>query len=206
MGKLFVIHARDVPKAIILRRGPSAWYHVILWNTESDELERGAWIKGRIYEENCDLSPDGELFVYFVHQGSRSDTDFTHAWTALSRPPWLKALALWPQGTTYGGGGRFTGIRKLALRPIYGFGDVCHPDFPNNYVKIDRNSKIEPHRSLDIVPNTDWSGHDLNGQVIYTVGDQLFRIRDSGAEMQIADFSDLSPDPKPAPDWAATFP
>ena len=29
MAKLFVIPARDEPMAVILRRGPSAWYHVI---------------------------------------------------------------------------------------------------------------------------------------------------------------------------------
>ena len=66
MGKLHVITARDEPIAVILRRGPSAWYHLILWQTRRDTFSNGAWFKGHIYEDKCDLSPDGSLFVYFV--------------------------------------------------------------------------------------------------------------------------------------------
>src|ERR1700722_1113868 len=85
MCRLFVIPARDVPVALILRRGPSQWSHVVRWNTTDDTFDHGAWIKGRIYEEKCDISPDGRFFVYFIHQGSRFGTRFTHAWTAVSR-------------------------------------------------------------------------------------------------------------------------
>jgi hypothetical protein len=72
--RLFVIPARDKPGAIIIRRGPSAWYHLILWETRRknrDLFTNGAWFRGRIYPEKCDLSPDGNLFVYFAFQGSR---------------------------------------------------------------------------------------------------------------------------------------
>lgn len=206
MGKLFIIHARNIPKAVIIRRGPSKWCHIISWDTERDEFEHGAWIKGKIYGNVCDLSPDGQLFVYLVLKGDKPESDLPNTWTALSRPPWLKALALWPHGGTYGGGGYFTGNRKLALRPVFGSGDKCHPDFPNNYVEIDRNSKAGYHRSLHIVADADWSGYDLNRKVIFSLGDQLFRILDSGVKKQIADFSDLIPDPQPAPTWAETFP
>jgi hypothetical protein len=68
--RLFVVLAREAPIGVILRRGPAAWYHVILWHTDTDHFERGAWFKGRIYEERCDLSPDGQLFLYFALQGS----------------------------------------------------------------------------------------------------------------------------------------
>ena len=67
-------------------------------------------------EEKCDLSPDGRLFVYLVLQGSRWGTQFTNAWTAVSRVPWLTAPAVWPQGTTYGGGGRFLDNLRLVVR------------------------------------------------------------------------------------------
>ena len=65
---------------------------MILWHTDTDEFEHGAWFKGRIYEERCDLSADGQLFLYFALQGSRWRTSYKGSWTAVSRPPWLQAL------------------------------------------------------------------------------------------------------------------
>jgi len=195
MGRLFVIPARDEPVAVILRRGPTTWYHLILWETRRDAITHGAWIKGRIYEDKCDLSPDGKLFVYFVHQGSRGATAFTQAWTAVSRPPWLHALVLWPQGTTYGGGGKFT-----APRTLWGVSSIgTHPDFPFPTGRLHIAEKPpEPRPQGPIVPDTDWSGVDHRGNVIYSKGDVLFRRKKRG-DVVVADFSALEPDPQPAP-------
>jgi hypothetical protein len=66
--RLFVIFAERAHEAVIFRRGPSRWHHVIRWNTKDDTFFRGAWFKGRIYPEKCDLSPDGDLLLYFAHQ------------------------------------------------------------------------------------------------------------------------------------------
>jgi hypothetical protein len=208
MSKLFVIHALEAPIAVIFRRGPSKWYHLISWNTQTDEMQHGAWIKGHIHEDKCNLSFDGELLVYFVHKEGHHPDNLPNSWTALSRPPWLTALALWPQGDTYYGGGRFTGQRKVALRPICkGWGDTCHPDFPNTYVKIDQGIRPDVHRTADLVADAHWSGYDLQGRVIFTRGDKLLRIdRPDGVEKEVADFSDLTPDPQPSPKWARSFP
>lgn len=110
--RLFVLRARDAPVAVILRRGPSKWYHVIRWHMKEDRFEFGAWFHGRIYEERCDLSPDGQLLVYFCHGGAHRP-GYTESWTAVSRAPWLYALGLWPWGSTWGGGGRFLDNRRL---------------------------------------------------------------------------------------------
>jgi hypothetical protein len=200
MSRLFVIQARDEPVAVILRRGPSGWYHVIQWNTHNDTFLHGAWIKGRIYEEKCDLSPDGRLFVYFVHQGSRFGSRFTDAWTAVSRVPWLTALAVWPQGTTYGGGGRFLDNLRLVVRcgaqPF-----VPDSDAPFRGLDITTDAPAELHASDGPIVDADWSGLDKRGHAIFTRGGQLFR-RDSRGDNLIADFTHLKPDPQPAPDWA----
>lgn len=197
MPHLFVIPARDASVAVILRRGPSAWYHVILWETRCDDFIHGAWFKGRIYEEKCDLSPDGKLFIYSVYQGSRVGSSFTDSWTAVSRPPWLHALVLWPQGTTYGGGGQFTSPLTL-----WGVSGLCtHPDFPLPK-QLQLTDTPPPLRPVSpAVPESDWSGHDHEGHVIYTKGHRLFR-HTKGEDKVIADFSDLKPDPQQAPDWA----
>ncbi len=202
MVKLFVIPAREEPIAVILRRGPSRWYHVIQWNTRDDSFVHGAWIKGRIYEHKCDVSPNGRFCVYLVLQGSRCQTEFTHAWTAVSRVPWLHSLVVWPQQETWTGGGRFQSDKELTLRPTaYSPKYEIHPDYsPLRSIQIVKG-KAPFHRSTNEVPDSDWCGHDHSGNVIFTRAGCLFR-RQRGEDKLIADFADLTPDPRPAPEWA----
>lgn len=192
-----MIPARDVPLAVVFRRGPSRWYQVIRWDMDRDEFTDGAWLKGRIYEDRCDLSPDGELLVYFCHRG-RAPLEYTDSWTAVSRPPWLFALALWPSGTTYGGGGRFVDNRRLTLRN--GKFDRPHPDhLPRGLELVDGDA--EPHTSLGEVEGADWSGYDHGGRLILGRAGILYR-RINGREREIIDFNGRAPDSAPAPDWA----
>jgi hypothetical protein len=101
--RLFAILARDAPQAVIFRRGPSKQVLLIKWNLKNDKLEYGQWFKGRIYERRCDLSPSGNLLIYFSGKYKTS----LRTWTAISKPPYLTALALWPKGDAWGGGGIF---------------------------------------------------------------------------------------------------
>jgi hypothetical protein len=71
----------------------------------------GQWFKGRIYERRCDLSPSGEKLIYFA-ANYRSPL---YTWTAVSRPPFLTALLLWPKGDAWGGGGLFNNERTIGL-------------------------------------------------------------------------------------------
>jgi hypothetical protein len=154
-------------------------------------------VKGRIYEEKCDVSPDGQLLLYFILQGSRSGTEFTHAWTAISRVPWLEALVLWPQATTYGGGGRFIGNRSVALRGVL---DAPLKDFPLRGIEIvDGETSVQ--QTTGEVPDTDWCGRDQEDRVIFTRAGKLFR-RMKRSDALVADFTELTPNPQPAPEWA----
>jgi len=110
-GRLQVILARESPRAVIFRRGPTRHVLLIAWNTETDELSIGQWLNGRVYERRSDLSPSGDLLLYFA--GSHRPPHFT--WTAVSRPPFFTALAFWPQRDTYGGGGLFESDTAVAL-------------------------------------------------------------------------------------------
>jgi hypothetical protein len=96
---------------LIIRRGPSRVFHLIAWDTETDELEHGSWFRGRLYPLRCDLSFDGKWFVYFAFGPTRE----LYSWVAISRPPWLRAEVLWPQSGAYGGGGVFLGPQILWL-------------------------------------------------------------------------------------------
>ena len=110
-SRLSVLRARDGRSAVIFRRGPNRHVLMIRWWLASDTFETGQWLNGRVYPERSDLSHDGELIVYFAGKWRGP-----HAtWTAVSRPPYFTALALWPKGDTWGGGGRFITERLIAL-------------------------------------------------------------------------------------------
>ena len=116
--RLAMVQASRAPVAVIFRRGPSKAVEIIRWDLSRDSFERGHWFHGRIYEKRSDLSPDGELLVYFASRFDRSADEageYTYAWTAVSRAPWLTALALWPKGNCWWGGGLFLDRRTLLL-------------------------------------------------------------------------------------------
>lgn len=117
-ARLFAIFARKAPVAVIFRRGPSKWVQLIKWNTDDDSFEPGQWFHGRIYERRGDLSPDGSLLVYFaqkINARTLKDNEYGYAWTAISKPPYLTALALWPKKDCWDGGGLFEGKKSLQL-------------------------------------------------------------------------------------------
>ncbi len=194
--RLFVIMARDAPVAVVFRRGPASWTHLTLWNTETDAFTPGAWFRGRIYEAKGDLSPDGELLVYAAFQGNRRGTDYTHSWTAVSRPPWLHALASWPMGTTYGGGGRFVGNRQLVLRGAR----KAHPDHPPRGIEVVPGA-APYQRSTSEVDGADWTGRDQRNRLVFAMNGRIF-ARAAGVEKELAELTREIPDAQPPPAWA----
>jgi hypothetical protein len=139
--RLSVFLARSAPVAVVLRRGPTRWVQLIKWQTDCDRFEAGQWFKGRIYERRCDLSPDGSLLIYFaskINSRTLADSEYTHAWTAVSRPPYFTALALWPKGDCWHGGGLFLGARHIWLnhKPEVA---VPHP------MHLPKGLKVEPN-------------------------------------------------------------
>ena len=109
--RLYAILARDSSRAVLFRRGPSKQVLLVNWDTATDTIEEGQWFKGRIYERRCDLSPCGEFLLYFAASQRRPH----YSWTAISRPPYFTALALWPKGDAWGGGGHFASRDHILL-------------------------------------------------------------------------------------------
>jgi hypothetical protein len=109
--RLYAILARTSPLAVIFRRGPSKSVLLLKWDTSNDTFEQGQWLKGRIYERRCDLSPGGDFLLYFAANYRKP----LRSWSAVSRPPFLTALALWPKGDGWGGGGHFLSDNAIAL-------------------------------------------------------------------------------------------
>lgn len=109
--RLFALVARDVRVAVVLRRGPSKQVELLRWDLARDDVVAGQWLSGRIYNERCGRSPRGDLFVYFCGKFKAAIDTFT----AISRPPYFTALALWPAHGTWGGGGFFAADRRVIL-------------------------------------------------------------------------------------------
>jgi hypothetical protein len=109
--RLYALVAREARTAVVFRRGPSKQVQMLRWDLVTDVLTPGQWLAGRIYNERCGLSPDGKLLVYFAGKFNTEMATFT----AISRPPYFTALALWPDGETWGGGGFFEGNRRVIL-------------------------------------------------------------------------------------------
>lgn len=125
--RLWVILARKAPVAVIFRRGPSRQVQLIKWNLNDDTFEPGQWFEGRVYERRCDLSPAGTLLIYFAATYKKP----LRSWTAVSKPPWFTALALWPKGDGWNGGGHFVDAYRIHLDHFPG-DDAPHPDFVRN--------------------------------------------------------------------------
>jgi len=136
---MFVLLARQANVGVILRRGPTKWFHVTLWDTQKDAFEGGQWFRGRIYPERCDVSPNGKLFLYFAGKFRQRDVGrgYHRTWTAVSRPPYLTALALWPIGDTWGGGGVFLDDRTVLISTSApSLGARNHPDHPPGPLRV----------------------------------------------------------------------
>jgi hypothetical protein len=98
--RLYVHVAREARTAVILRRGPGKNTLMLKWDLERDVITEGQWIRHKIYERRCDLSPDGDYFSYFAAKFVGP----LYSWTAVSKVPYFTALALWPKIDAWGGG------------------------------------------------------------------------------------------------------
>lgn len=97
--------------ALLLRRGPSKHVGVFQWNMHTDEIRLSQWLKGRIYEQFCDISPDGQYFVFSFNKKG-------YCYTAVSNAPWIKALSLWTESGGWGGG-FFLDSHRFTLQDHY---------------------------------------------------------------------------------------
>lgn len=125
-ARVFGIVATEAPMVVLFRRGPSKLTQMLTWNLETDEITPGQWIRGKVFIHRCDLSPDGQLLVaaisnYSADKNREAAEQYglasyaTSFWTAVSRPPYFTALALWFMGPSYNGGGIWLDAHTLGF-------------------------------------------------------------------------------------------
>lgn len=136
-ARAHILMARDAPVGIVIRRGPSKKVCTVMWDRRKDQFEVGQWLNGRIYERRSDISPDGKYLIYFAMNG-RWDSETTGSWTAISRAPYLKAIALFPKGDCWNGGGLFLG------KTTYWLNHYCQVPELRNTNEVRRNEQFWP--------------------------------------------------------------
>ena len=107
--RVYVIPATHAPTALVIVR-KSGWWILLRWALDTGTVTQGASFKAKLYPRRCDLSSNGELFSYFALQGGRSEfvgQSGLKTYQAISRAPWLFALAAWPEAGTYTRGQHF---------------------------------------------------------------------------------------------------
>ena len=140
-ARIHVLLAREAPLGVVIRRGPSKRVCTIGWDRSRDQFHLGQWLGGRIYERRSDLSPDGQHLIYFAMNGNWS-SEVKGSWTAVSRAPYLKALALFPKGDCWHGGGLFTGSRSYWLNAGCGGSTLQNTD------EVERDLEFRPSGSV----------------------------------------------------------
>jgi len=165
----------------------------MLWNMQNDTIQHGSWFRGKIFVESCDLSPDGKFFRYGAHNGSRATWKNlgSNAWTAICRPPFLKALSMHVS---------HCGTWELVPNHFVTKTDPeFHGAFPDPCLPSDLRLTFgrRKRQLLPEVEGADWIGLDHKGRVIFTLGSELWRCLGSRGKVAhpklVADFKDLVP-------------
>ena len=198
--RLYVLPASAAPTAVIMRRGPSAWWHLLAWDLDAGELTPGAWLRGMLYPERSAVSPDGRLLGYFALGHGRHPWD---TYFAVSKVPWLTALAAWHTHGTWTGGCAFAADNSLTIsasmdrRPFHG-------RFP--YGVAVGSLPPEPAAGSTPLPVAAWTRRDHQGRLLVATHQGEVKIIEqrSGAWVTTwsRDLNGLTPDPAPSPSWA----
>ena len=110
--RIFCIPALRAPVQAVITRGPSVWCHLGRWDLDRTAYEPGSWLRGTIYPQRCDLSPDGRWFAYFALKASAEWVPGA-TYIAISRLPWLTALLAWGTDGTWTRGVQFDEDREV---------------------------------------------------------------------------------------------
>ncbi len=193
--------------AAILRRGPTKWVRLLAWNIASDTISPGSWFHGRIYDDGCSVSPDGNLFAYFATKyGGHKTREVDYAWTAISKLPWLTALALWPQSETWGGRAKFVDNQTLIIDCPHWEELRTKDKLPKGFTVYPRwigrgapDQNLPPTQSCSAWFNGS-NGIDQTGRAFEYEDGKL--VRDGRL---IVDLGAMTPDPQPSPPSAKTW-
>jgi hypothetical protein len=132
--RIYCILATEAPIALVFRRGPSRWFHLLRWRLDKGLLEPGVWVRKKLRPRRCDLSSDGELLLYYLSGGYEARY---RVFAGLSRAPWLAPILTWDERDTFGRGWCFA-----TDSTAHTYGERCDMDSTIGPVAIARNETV----------------------------------------------------------------
>ncbi|MBP3957017.1 hypothetical protein J8F10_17240 [Gemmata sp. G18] len=126
LPRIYCVTDPDARVAAVLERRPRKWWRVGRWDLATGRYDGGAWFRGTLYPQCCDLSPGGRWLSYFALK-TDSAWPAGATYNAVSRLPWLKALAAWRESGTWSRGHHFvadTSVWEIGP-PTVGDAAVC---------------------------------------------------------------------------------
>lgn len=163
-ARVYGILAKEANTVVLLRRGPSRSTLMLTWDLKTDKITPGQWLKGRVRELNCDVSPDGKYLVALcsnyseAHRKRHPDQEIPWTWTAICRPPYFTALTLWTGPRHELDGGVWMSNTHLGLASWHKSSDA-HKPVPS-WLKIRRGVSLECGESPlfeQIMANKGWN-------------------------------------------------
>lgn len=127
----YAMIATEAPVAAVFTRvGRNLWM-TGRWDLRSATFDEGAWFRGTLWPRRSDLSPNGAWLCYFASKSSSRPWPGIHnaggyrVFSAVSKLPWLFALAACREAGTWGRGFHFTdaahnefGAQAGDLKPV----------------------------------------------------------------------------------------
>ena len=146
MPRFHLVLAANASAAVLIRRGPKRWTCVFGWDRSDDAFQPGQCVKGYLEARGATLSPCGKYFAYAMHdyQMLRTGNHGFRIYSAILRPPWLKALAFWDRGGVGLLKERSGGL-KLDVHPYHPHHSIApdkvHEDWTDTGIELVRRNK-----------------------------------------------------------------
>jgi hypothetical protein len=102
-----------------------------------------------------------------------NDQNYTDVWTAVSKPPYFTALALWPKGNSYNGGGVFDDDRTIRLN--------------HNPERMEAHPDHQP-MGLSIIMDFEGRGEDISVYYKLLIRHGWELVEDGGSGYQESEF------------------
>jgi hypothetical protein len=140
----------------------------------------------------CDLSPDGRWFSYFALKAS-AEWELGPTYIAISRLPWLTALAAWGIGSTW--------TRGITVRGTHAAICGLHGR------RTDVRYELRSHDLTRPLEHVQWAEWDAEGSLLVATDDGRLQIRDGGdgSVRWEGDESAFEPDPRLPPAEASNW-
>ena len=185
--RIYCIPATAAPVVAVIRRGPAKWFQLGRWDLARPSYEPGSWFRGNLFPQRCDLSPDGWWFSYFALSSGRSEWAAGRTYCAISRLPWLTALATWKQDGTWTRGYHFTdGGNWEVGEPTIGDVRPCRARYgmavtrPSQFAVERRRGWVESSDTPPRRPNDVWDERRVVAMEKARPGRPQWRLRVQG--------------------------